>query len=443
MHVTETKADGLRREYAAKAAATEITQKIDAKIEEVRPNAQIKGFRKGKAPAAVLKKMYGKGVLGDVVRDLVNETLQSHLAETGHRPTAEPAIRVVNEDFDEGDDLEIEFSYELMPEIPAVDFKSIKLERMVVEVADAEVDEALGNLAKTAQSFEAKEGAAEDGDQVVIDFIGRIDGEAFEGGAAEDFPLTLGSGQFIPGFEEQLIGAAAGDKRDVETNFPEDYGAENLAGKKAVFETTVKEVRGAKEAELDDELAKRFGAEDLASLKGQIRERLGEEYKNASRSQVKRKLLDRLDESVSFELPPSMVEGEAKQIAHQLWHDENPEVQGHDHPEIEPSDEHNKLAERRVKLGLLLADIGAKNEIQVSDAELNNAIMNQARQYRGQEREFFEFARNNPQIRQQLSAPLFEDKVVDYAIELIDVSERSVTAEELKKELEALAEDEA
>ena len=249
MQVTETKAEGLRREYAAKAPAAEIAAKVDEKIEEVRPSAHIKGFRKGKAPAAVLKKLYGKGVLGEVMRDLVNETLQSHLAETGHRPTAEPDVKVVNEEFDEGDDLDIEFSYELMPEIPAVEFKALKLERMTVEIAESEVDEALGNLAKSAQAFEAKDGAAEDGDQVVIDFLGRIDGEAFEGGAAEDFPLTLGSGQFIPGFEEQLIGAAAGDKRDVETAFPEDYGAPNLAGKTAVFETTVKEVRAPKQAD--------------------------------------------------------------------------------------------------------------------------------------------------------------------------------------------------
>lgn len=438
MQVTETKAEGLRREYAAKASSSEIAAKVDEKIEEVRPTAHIKGFRKGKAPTSVLKKLYGKSMMGEVVRDIVNETLRSHLEETGHRPTAEPAIRMVNEEFDEGDDLDIEFSYELMPEVPEIDFKSIKLERLVVEVADSAVDEALGNLAKAAVSFKAKEGAAESGDQVVIDFVGRIDGEAFEGGAAQDFPLTLGSGQFIPGFEEQLVGAKAGDKKDVETSFPEDYGAPNLAGKAAVFETTVKEVRAPEEGQIDDEMAKRFGAESLDALKGQIRERLGEEYKGASNSQIKRKLLDQLDEKVEFDLPPTMVEAEAGQIAHHLWHEENPEVEGHDHPQIEPTEEHKTLARRRVKLGLLLADIGSKNDIQVSEAEINNAIMRQAQQYRGQEREFFEFARKNANIRQQITAPLFEEKVVEYALELADVSERGVTAEELKKEIEAI-----
>ncbi|MEL6318859.1 MAG: trigger factor, partial [Pseudomonadota bacterium] len=336
-----------------------------------------------------------------------------------------------------GDDLDIEFSYELMPDVPDVDFKSLKLERLTVAVEDQAVDEAIANLAKNAVDYEAKDGPAESGDQVAIDFIGRVDGEAFDGGAAEDFPLVLGSNQFIPGFEEQLIGAAAEEKRDVSVTFPETYGAEALAGKAAVFEVTVKEVRGPKDAAIDDELAKRFGAETLAGLREQIGERLGEEYRGASRSQLKRKLLDQLDETVTFELPPSMVDSEAKQIAEQLWRDANPGEQ----PEgdIDPEAEHVSLAERRVKLGLLLADIGGKNKIQVAESEVTNAIMAQARQYRGQEKEFFEFARSNPQVRQQITAPLFEDKVVDYAIELADVTERSISVEELQK---ALAEDE-
>ena len=443
MQVTETKAEGLRREYSAKADSAEIASKMDAKLEEIRPSANVNGFRKGKAPAAILKKLYGKNLTGEVMRELVDETLRGHLEETGHKPTAEPAIRIVNEDYQEGDDLELEFSYELMPEVPEIDFKSLKLERLTVAVEESAVDEALDNLAKSSVSFEAKEGAAEDGDQVAIDFIGRVDGEAFEGGAAEDFPLTLGSGQFIPGFEEQLIGAAAEEKRDVEVTFPEQYGAEALAGKAAVFEVTVKEVRAPKEAEIDDELAKRYGAEGLDDLKQQIRDRLAEEYRGAARGQLKRKLLDKLDETVEFELPPSMVDQEAKQIAHQLWRDENPEAQPGEPAELEPTEEHVKLARRRVKLGLMLADIGTRNEIQVTEAEVNNAIMAQARQYRGQEKEFFEFARNNPQARQQITAPIFEDKVVDYAVELADVSERSISVEELKKQIEALEAEEA
>ncbi|MEL6979762.1 MAG: trigger factor [Pseudomonadota bacterium] len=436
MLVTETKADGLRREYAAKATADEIGQKVDQKLEEVRPTAQINGFRKGKAPISVLKKLFGKSVLGEVMRDIVDETVRDHLDENGHRPTADPSIRIVNESFDEGDDLAIEFSYELLPDVPEVSFSSLSLERLTVAVEESAVDEAVGNLAKNAKNYVAKDGAAESEDQVVIDFVGRIDGEAFEGGAAEDFPLVLGSNQFIPGFEDQLIGAAAGAEKDVTVTFPEAYQAEALAGKEAVFSVTVKEVRAAAEAAVDDELAKKYGLDDLAALKEQIRERLAEEYRGASRATLKRKLLDKLDVTVDFELPPSMVDQEAKQIAHQLWQEANPGAQAQDRPEIEAQEEHVTLAKRRVKLGLLLSDIGSRNEIKVTEAEVNNAIMAQAQQYRGQERQFFEFARNNAQIRQQITAPLFEDKVVDYAIELADVTERTVSAEELQKMLE-------
>ncbi|MEN8875267.1 MAG: trigger factor, partial [Pacificibacter sp.] len=293
-------------------------------------------------------------------------------------------------------------------------------------------------LAKTAQNFETKDGEAADGDQVVFDFLGKVDGEAFDGGAAEDYPLVLGSGSFIPGFEEQLVGSKAGEEKNVEVTFPEEYGAENLAGKAAVFECKIKEVKAPADAAIDDELAKKFGAEDLAALTAQVSERLEGEYAGASRAIMKRALLDQLDGKVSFELPPSLVEAEANQIAHQLWHEDNPEVEGHDHPEIETTEEHTSLAERRVRLGLLLADLGQKQEIEVTDAELTQAVMNQARQYPGQERQFFEFVQQNPQMRQQLQAPIFEDKVVDWIAENADVTEKEVSKEDLEKAVEAL-----
>jgi len=275
----------------------------------------------------------------------------------------------------------------------------------------------------------------------VIDFLGKVDGEPFEGGAAEDYPLVLGSNSFIPGFEEQLVGKKAGEEVEVKVSFPEEYGAAHLAGKDAVFECKVKEVKAPSAAEVDDELAKKYGAEDLNALKDQIRERLAAEYGGAARAVMKRKLLDELDDLVSFELPPTLVETEAKQIAHQLWHEENPDVEGHDHPEIETTDEHKKLAERRVRLGLLLAELGRKQEISVTDQELTQAIMNQARQYPGQERQFFEFAQQNAEFRQQIQAPIFEDKVVDYIFELADVTETEVTKEELEKAVESLEEE--
>jgi trigger factor len=347
---------------------------------------------------------------------------------------------MANQDWKEGDDVEIEMTYEALPEIPDVDLGSLSLERMVVKADDAAVDEALGSLAENAQDFkDRKKGTkAKDGDQVVIDFVGKVDGEPFEGGSAEDYPLTLGSGSFIPGFEEQLVGVKAGEEKAVTVTFPEEYGAEHLAGKEAVFDCTVKAVKEPVAAEIDDELAQKYGAEDLAGLKQQIAERLEQEFAGAARAILKRNVLDALDEKVSFELPPTMVETEAKQIAHQLWHEENPEHEGHDHPEIEPTEEHLKLAERRVRLGLLLAELGRKAEVEVTDAEMTQAVMNQARQYPGHEREFFEFVQKNPQMRQQLRAPIFEDKVVDYVVELASVTDKDVSKEELEKVIEEM-----
>jgi trigger factor len=331
-------------------------------------------------------------------------------------------------------------SYEALPTIPEVDLKKIKLDKMIAKADEASVDEALANLAETAQDFaDRKKGTkSKDGDQVTIDFLGKVDGEAFEGGAAEDYPLVLGSNSFIPGFEAQLVGVKVGEEVEVNVTFPAEYGAENLAGKDAVFECKIKAVKAPKAAEINDELATKFGAEDLAALKGQISERLEAEYAGAARAVQKRHLLDALDKMVKFELPPSLVEAEAGQIAHQLWHDDNPDVQGHDHPEIEPTDEHNTLAERRVRLGLLLAELGQKAEIQVTDAEMTQAMMNQARQYPGQEREFFEFVQKNPQMQQQMRAPLFEDKVVDYVFELATVTDKEVSKDALQKAVEAM-----
>ena len=350
---------------------------------------------------------------------------------------------MANEDWKEGDDVDVEVSYEALPQVPEVDFTTIKLERLKVEADEAAMDDALKSLAENAQSFEdRKKGSkAKEGDQVVIDFVGRVDGEPFEGGAAEDYPLVLGSNSFIPGFEDGLVGVKEGEEKEVTVTFPETYQADALAGKEAVFSCTVKAVKAPKAAEIDDELAKRFGAEDLDALKGQIRERLEAEYTSAARQVAKRALLDRLDEAVSFELPPSLVDAEAKQIAHQLWHEENPDHHGHDHDNVEPTEEHRKLAERRVKLGLLLADVGQKAEVKVTDAELTQAILTQARQYRGQERAFFDYVQKNAAARQQIQAPIFEDKVVDHIFGQADVTEKSVTKADLEAAVEKLEEE--
>ncbi|MBY6092699.1 trigger factor [Maritimibacter alkaliphilus] len=442
MQVTETLNEGLKRGYQITVTAAELEAKVQDKLTEAQPEIEMKGFRKGKVPLALLKKQFGPRLLGEAMQEVIDGAMSEHFETSGDRPALQPEVKMQDgENWNEGDDVVVDMSYEKLPEIPEVELKSITLEKMVVKADDAAVDEALKNLAENVKDFETKDGAAEDGDQVVFDFLGKVDGEAFEGGAAEDYPLVLGSGQFIPGFEEQLVGVKAGESKDVAVTFPEEYQAAHLAGKEAVFECTIKDVKAAKDAEIDDELAKKYGAEDLDALKGQIRERLEAEYAGAARAVMKRGLLDALDEKVSFELPPSLVEAEAGQIAHQLWHEENPDVHDHSHDKIEPTDEHNKLAERRVKLGLLLAELGQKAEVQVTDAEMTQAIMNQARQYPGQERQFFEFIQQNAQMQQQLRAPIFEDKVVDYVFELAEVSEKEVSKDDLTKAVEELDEE--
>ncbi|MCG6902949.1 MAG: trigger factor [Rhodobacter sp.] len=440
MQVTETLNEGLKRGYEIKLTAAELDSKVNEKLAEAQPSVEMKGFRKGKVPMALLKKQFGPKVLGEALQETIDGAMQKHFEDSGDRPALQPDVKMTSEDWKEGDDVAVEMSYEALPEIPEIDMKALKLEKLVVKPADADVDEALNNLAESTQNFEdRKKGSkAKDGDQIVIDFAGSVDGELFEGGTAEDYPLVLGSNSFIPGFEEQLVGAKAGDEVSVSVVFPAEYGVDTLAGKDAVFACTVKAVKAPAAAAIDDDLAKKFGADDLAALKGQISERLEAEYAGAARAVMKRKLLDLLDESVSFDLPPSLVKAEADQIAHQLWHEDNPEVEGHDHPEIETTDEHNKLAERRVRLGLLLAELGRKNEIEVTDAEMTQAVMNQARQYPGQERQFFEFVQQNPQMRQQLQAPIFEDKVIDFIFELAEVKEKKIDKDKLQKAVEAL-----
>ena len=441
MQVTETLNDGLKRGYEIVVTASELDAKVNEKLVEAQPEIEMKGFRKGKVPMAMLKKQFGQRLLGEAMQESIDGAMAEHFEKSGDRPAMQPKVEMIDgENWKEGDDAKISMSYEALPAIPEADMSGIELERMVVKADDAAIDEALNSLAETAQDFASrrKGSKAKEGDQVVLDFVGKVDGEAFDGGAAEDYPLVLGSNSFIPGFEDQLVGVKAGDETAVEVTFPENYGAENLAGKAAVFECTIKDVKAPKAAEIDDELAKKFGAEDLAALKGQIAERLEAEYTGAARAVVKRALLDKLDALVQFDLPPSLVEAEAAQIAHSLWHEENPDVHDHNHDTIEPTAEHTALAERRVRLGLLLAEIGRKAEVEVTDAEMTQAIMAQARQYPGQERQFFEFIQQNQQMQQQLRAPIFEDKVVDHILAQAKLTDKEIGKADLEAAIEAM-----
>lgn len=443
MQVTQTLNEGLKRGYSITVPASELEAKVAEKLDEARKDFQMKGFRKGKAPAALMKKMFGKSVLGEAMQEAIDDAMKRHFDATGDRPALQPEVKMTNDDWQEGQDVEVAMTYEALPVVPELDFSALTLERLTVGTDEAAVAEALDNLARTAGSFEDKpEGAAaESGDQVVIDFKGTLDGEAFEGGSAEDFPLTLGSGSFIPGFEDQLVGVTAGESRDVAVTFPAEYGAPHLAGKDAVFAVTVKSVKAPKAAEIDDALAERFGAENLEQLRERVSERLGAEYGQAARAVLKRRLMDALAGMVDFELPPTLVEVEAKQIAHQLWHDEHPHEHGHNHGAIETTEDHKRLAERRVRLGLLLAEVGNRNEITVTEPEMQRAVIMQARQYPGQERQFIEFIQKNPQALQQLRAPIFEEKVVDHILDQARITETAVTKDELEKAVEALDED--
>lgn len=441
MQVTESKSDGLIRVYDITIPGATVEDKVTAKLEEARGSVELKGFRKGKVPLTLMRQKFGQSVLGESLQEIVDGSVRDLISEKDHRPAMQPDVKMTNESFNEGDDVTLTVAYELLPDVPEVDFSAIELEKMVVEVEDSAVNDALDRLAADAVSYETAEKSAEEKDQVVIDFLGKMDGEPFDGGAAEDFPLVLGSGQFVPGFEDQLMGVSAGDEKTVELTMPEEYGNADLAGKAVTFDVKVKEVKAPKAAELDDEFAKRFGMETLDALKDDIRSRVGAELDQASRAHLKRKLLDALDGKVSFDLPPTMLEIEAKQVAHQIWHDENPDVQGHDHPEVEPTEDHTKIAQRRVMLGLLLAHIGSENKISVTEEELRNVMIQQARQYPGQERQFIEWVQGNQQAINEMQAPIFEDKVVDHILNLTTITEKTVTKEELEKALEDLETD--
>ena len=446
MQVTETLNEGLKRGYSILLTADELNETVDQKLREAQPEVEMKGFRKGKVPLPLLKKQFGQRLMGEAIQEGIDGAMSKHFEDSGDRPAMQPDVKMSNgEEWKPGDDVQAEMSYEALPEIPELDLKSISLERLVAKVEDDAIDEALSNLAETSQDFEdrGKTAKSKDGDQVTLDFVGKVDDVAFEGGSAEDYPLVLGSNSFIPGFEDQLVGTKVGQELDVEVTFPEEYGNADLAGKPAVFTCTIKAVKKPVPAKIDDALAEKFGAENLDGLKGQISERLEAEYSGAARSVMKRKLLDELDKMVSFELPPSLVEAESKQIAHQLWHEENPEVQGHDHGEIEVKDEHTDLATRRVRLGLLLADLGQKANIEVTEQEMTQSMIQQARQYPGQEREFFEFMQQNEQMQQQMRAPIFEDKVVDYVLELANVTDKDVSKDDLQKAIEELEKEDA
>jgi len=452
MQFTEQLNEGLKREYRVTVPSTELDAKLDKLLNDFRANSNIKGFRPGKAPLSLLKQMHGDRARGQVLSEAVEESSRQVLEDNNIRPAAQPELDLEAAP-EEGSDLEYTLKVEILPEIDVEGFKAPALERLVVEASDKDIDEAASRVASQQKAYKkaAKTAKAAEGDAVLIDYLGRVDGEAFDGGAAEDFQLVLGSGTFIPGFEDQLIGAKAGEEKQVEVTFPEPYHSKELEGKLAVFDVTVKEVQRETEQKVDDEFAKSLGFEDLAGFRDALKEQIVKEHERVSRSVTKRKLLDILADAYDFAVPATMVDMEFGQIWEQIKREQimsgeakEEDFDGMTGPADEAeADEFRAIAERRVRLGLLLSELGTKNNVQVAQDEVNRMIIQEAQRYPGQEQQVFEFYQSNEQARAQLRAPIFEEKVVDFIIEMADVTDKTVSSDELEAAVAALEEDEA
>lgn len=442
MNVTETLSQGLKREFQVVLNATDLKTRLDDGLAGLQGKARINGFRPGKVPVGHLRRLYGRSVMADVVQNAVNEANQKIVADNGLKLAFEPQIKFP-EDKDEIEaameakgDLAFTVALEVLPKIEVVDVSDVSLDKPVAEVPEADVDAALERMASQNRAFESKKDGAKaaKGDRLLISFVGTLEGKPFDGGTGSEIPLELGAGQFIPGFEEQLEGVKKGEQRTVSVTFPENYTATHLAGKPAEFAVTVDDVQAPGELKIDDELAKGFGMESLDALKTAIREQIGREFGEQSRRKVKKALLDALDGKYSFELPPTLVEQEFAAVWSQVEADmknAGKTFADEDTTEDEARAEYRKIAERRVRLGLVLAEIGEQAKVQISDDEVTQALIQRARQFPGQEKEVWEFYRKNPQALAEIRAPIFEEKVVDHLLGQVKVSDKSVSREAL------------
>ncbi len=445
MQVTETVSDGLKREFQVVVSASDLAAKADEKIVALKDQVRINGFRPGKVPVAHLKKMYGRSVMAEAIETAIREANSKIVTDRGFKLVREPEVKLpedqgtVEKVIEGKSDLAYTVAIEIMPPIELADFKGIQLERLKAEVGDTEVDDAVNRLAEQARPFAAREAGAksETGDRLTIDFTGKIDGVPFEGGTGGDVSLNLGSGQFIPGFEDQLTGAAAGDQRVVNVTFPQTYPAQHLAGKAAEFDVTVKTVEAPQPVSIDDEFAKSLGLESLAKLKEMIKQRLESEHGAVARQRIKRKLLDELDAKHKFAAPPSLIEDEFNNVWKTIVDDlaaQKRTFADEGTTEEKAKEEYRGIAERRVRLGLVIAEIGERNGIKVTDEELTRAVMDRARQAPGQEQKIWDYYRNTPGALASLRAPIFEDKVIDYILELAKITDKTVSREQLYKE---------
>lgn len=449
MQIIEANVDGLKRTLKVVVGAAEIEQRLASRIDQVKDNVQIKGFRKGKVPVAHIKKVYGRSLMTEVLQDTIRETSETAIRDRKERPAQMPNISLsedqgeINEVIEGKKDLAYQMTFEVVPEIVLAELNSIELERLSADVDDETLQKSIDDLLKRAGSFEADaERKAETGDRVTITYAGTINGEPFEGGSGEGLSLVLGNAGFIPGFEDGIIGMGKGETKDVACRFPDDYSVETLAGKDAVFKVTVSEVEKPVEAKLDDEMAKAFGAENVDNLKDLVRKQIQSEFDRAARMKMKRELLDKLEELHTFELPRSLVdrefEGIWRQVEARKKQDETSEDAGKSDDELRA--EYQKIAERRVRLGLVVGEIGARNLVEVTQDEMRLALMEQARRYPGQEKFVYEYFEKTPGALQELRAPIFEDKVVDLVIGMARVTDKKVSREELYDQVRAVTE---
>jgi trigger factor len=447
MNITETNADGLKHEFKIVIPADDIAKRVDTRLKDIGRTAQLPGFRPGKAPMSVLKTRFLPSVLGEIVQGAVNEAADEVMKDRNLRPALQPKVEITS--FDTGRDLEYTLAVEALPEIEPMDFAQVSLENWKPEVADEEVDEALKRLAQRQRKSEAVDRPAASGDEVVIDFKGEVEGKEFPGGAGKDFRLELGANQFIPGFEDGVVGAKAGEERALDLVFPADYGVADLSGKPARFAVTVKEVRAFQPQPIDETLATALGMDNLDELRKTLREQIERDYSGVARQRLKRHLLDRLAEHHAFPVPPSMVEAEFNGIwAQYQAQKESAKASGApeeaaDKSEDEAKAEFRRIAERRVRLGLLLSEVGRRHNISVAQEEINQALLTEARRFPGQERKVVEFYRNQPGAIDQLRAPILENKVIDHILGMAKVSERAVPATELVAAEEKEAEGES
>ncbi|MFA7588425.1 MAG: trigger factor [Novosphingobium sp.] len=441
MQIVETLNEGLKRAYSIVIAAADIAARIEGEVEKIAPQVRMPGFRPGKVPANLVKKMHGPALHQEALNTSIREAMDKLVADHKLRPAMQPEVSL-GEGYDEGKDAELAVALEVLPQIEAPSIEGLKLEKLVVPVADEQVQEQLERIASGAKSFNEadKDHAAAEGDQVVCDFVGKLDGEPFEGGSAEGQAIEIGAGRLIPGFEEQLVGAKAGEERTITVTFPEDYPAENLKGKDATFDITVHAVKVPGETKIDDDFAKNLGLESLELLTNLLRGQLEQETAGLTRTQMKRSLLDQLAAAHDFEVPPSMVDAEFEQIWQQLTQEagreEDPEAAL---KEIEgEKEDYRGIATRRVRLGLLLSEIGQANGVEVSQQEMSMLVTQAAQQYRPEDRQrFVEWVQSDPLVAAQLRAPLYEDKVVDFLFDKAEVTERTVTKDELQAAIEA------